>query len=194
MIIPLSECTLPGWQESGDGWLDGSSKFEKRIRWPPLEVICPQFPELLLLTMVYLLCNINSESWSNPVNVHRKQLGHCSISATEKRQKQTLHPETNEDEVCSNIDLEDVGRNCAKFGTETHKMPESWHCTVAKSPRVPSLFQTSYCNSLGFKGLQLFNIPHEPEGPTRSVFRCFYTKTGSLSLIVPDEPTARLET
>ena len=68
------------------------------------------------------------------------------------------------------------------------------HCIVPKVPSTPSKFRTRYCNSLGFRGPQLFNtLPQKLRNLHKVEVEVFKKEVDTLLSTIPDEPTARHE-
>ena len=82
------------------------------------------------------------------------------------------------------------------FGIEGYKNPRrGGHCAVPKVSPSPSRVRNRYCNSLGFRGPQLFNILPKQLRDLHGVdVDVFKRKLENLLSEIPDEPTSRQET
>ena len=68
------------------------------------------------------------------------------------------------------------------------------HCQIPKLPTSSSRHRTRYCNSLGFKGPQLFNmLPRELRDMKGVDVATFKSRLDLLLRSVPDEPTSHGE-
>lgn len=81
------------------------------------------------------------------------------------------------------------------FGIESYTNKRTGrHCIVPRTPNLPSRCRTRYCNSLGFRGPQLFNILPKDLRDLHAVdVGVFKTRLDLFLSGVPDEPTSRQE-
>ncbi len=81
------------------------------------------------------------------------------------------------------------------FGIETYVNARTGrHCKVPKVPPTPSRARTEYCNSLGFRGTQLFNILPKYLRDLHVDANVFKKHLDAWLSKIPDEPTSRQET
>lgn len=145
------------------GRMDSETLQNKRLEnyANPMDDICPQPSELLLLTMVTLHYRINSRTWGGSEVLHEENCITRTAELLEETERATtLLLRMKAGEECSDICM--YGRCwrglAANFGFESYTRPQNeLHCTVPKFPAVSSRARVMYWNSLGFKCLQLFN-------------------------------------